>query len=343
MLGLLIGLWLLFELRSIVALLLAALALATGIHPIVEWIHARRLPPRGWQIPRWLAILSVLLFIVIGAAALFYFLGATLWREATQFWDDLPGYADGLNDWVNELRKQFPQIPTAQELGAAAQEQIGRLGQYLWQTTSAVLGVLGLLGSALTVLVLTFYMLLEKEALRRAFRSLIPPGRRERITEVNAEAFETMGGWLRGQAILVLFVSTLIGIAMAVLGLPHPILLGMAGGIGELIPMVGPILAGWIAVPLAFATLPLWAAIATLVFFIVLSIVEANVIVPKVMEKNVDLSPFFTVVAVLAGASLSGVIGALLALPIAAALRIYLKRLVVPAIQKQPASPVRDG
>ncbi len=109
----------------------------------------------------------------------------------------------------------------------------------------------------------------------------------------------------------------------------------MVGGLGELVPMVGPIAAGLIAVPLAFLILPLWVGIASVVFFLVLSIVEANVIVPKVMQAHVGLPPFFTIVAVLAGATLYGVIGALLTLPLAAAARVYLQRLVVPAIQKK--------
>ncbi len=334
-LGLLIALWLIVQLRSFIALLLIATVLATGIFPLVEWLHARRFPPKDWQLPRWLAILAVLLTIVFVAAGLFYFLGSVLWSEGTQVWSELPAYTAGLRGWLDRLRHQFPQIPSHENLVATAQEQLGQIGQYLWQTTTAVLGVVGGIGSALTVLVLAFYMLLERGKLRSTFASFIPPAHRERVVRTTGEALFTMGGWLRGQTMLVAAMTTLITAAMAALGLPHPLLLGLVGGLGELIPMVGPIAAGFVAVPLAFAFMPLWVGIVTSVFFLLLSILEGNVIVPKVMEKNVDLSPFTTVVAVLAGASLAGVIGALLALPLAAALRIYVKRLVVPAIQKQ--------
>jgi len=334
-LGLLIALWLLVQLRSIVVLLLIALTLATGIHPVVEWLHARALPPRGWHFPRWLAILATLLAIVAAVLGLCYFIGAIAWREGMQVWSEIPGYVDRWSDRLAGLRKQFPQIPSDQELGSAAQEELGRVAHYLAQTTSAFLGLLGGIGSALTVLVVVFYMLIERQKLCAAFFSLIPPGHQPRLREVTGEALRTMGGWLRGQAILVLAMTTIVAAAMAALGLPHPFLLGMVGGVGELIPMVGPIAAGFVAVPLAFMTMPLWVGIVVAVFFVVLSIVEANVIVPKVMKANVDLPPFFTVVAVLAGATLYGVIGALLALPLAAALRVYLRRLVVPAIQEK--------
>lgn len=330
-LGLLIALWFLVQLRSIVVLLLIALTLATGIHPVVEWLHARTLPG-GWHFPRRLAILTTLLAIVAAVLGLCYFIGAIAWQESVQVWGDIPDYVDGWSGWLTGLREQFPQIPSGQKLASAAQDELGRVAHYLGETTSAVLGLLGAIGSALTVLVLVFYMLVEREKLCAALLSLIPPAHQPRLREVTAEALLTMGGWLRGQVILVLAMTMIIAATMAALGLPHPFLLG---GVGELIPMVGPIAAGLVALPLAFMKMPLWVGIVVAVFFVVLSIVEANVIVPKVMKANVDLPPFFTVVAVLAGATLSGVIGALLALPLAAVLRVYLQRLVVPAIQKK--------
>lgn len=331
--GLLLALWLVVQLRSIVALLLIAMVLSTGIFPLVEWVHSRRFPPNGWRLPRWLVVLLVLLGLVSISAGLIYFLGSIFWKEAVQAWGDLPAYTNRLSGWLDKLRLQFPQIPSEANLLASIQSQGGEAGQYIWQTTSAALSVLGGVGSALTVLVLVFYMLLEREKLRSAFLSFVPPIHQDKIRETTEDALVTMGGWLRAQMILVSAMTAVISLAMASLGLPHPLLLGIIGGIGELIPMVGPIVAGWVAVPIAFAFLPLWVGIGALVFFVLLSIVEANVIVPKVMEQNVNLSPFTTIVAVLAGATLAGVVGALLALPLTAALRVFLQRLAVPVIQ----------
>ncbi len=335
LLGVLLALWFLIQVRSLVILLLVATTLATGIHPVVEWLQDHALPFKDRRLPRWIAILITLLAMVGAALGLFYFLGSVLWREGSEAWSDLPSYIDGLGGWLDSLRKQFPRLPATPDLAAMAQRQIGNVGAYLWHTTSALLGVLGWIGSALTVLVLVFYMLLEREKLRATFLALIPPAHQQQVDETTAEALCTMGGWLRGQTILVLLMTTIISIAMALLGFPHPILLGMVGGIGELVPMVGPIAAAFVAVPLAFLIMPLWVAIVALVFFLVLSVVEGNVIVPRVMKSNVDLPPFFTVVAVLAGATLYGPVGALLALPLAAALRVYLRRMVVPAIQRK--------
>jgi predicted PurR-regulated permease PerM len=336
--GLVAALWLIVQLRSILILLLIAMVLASGIYPFVEWLHSRRLPPKGWRVPRSLAIFTTLLGIVLSALGLFYFLGAALWQEGQNAWTDLPSYLKSGRGWLDHLRQKFPQIPSNENLGVGLQNEMGRLGNDLWQTTSAVLGVLGGIGSALTVLVFAFYMLLEREAIRSAFLSLIPPDQQKRIDKTTARALLSMGGWLRGQTVLALAIMTLISIAMAALGVPYPILLGIVGGIGELIPMVGPIVAGFVAVPLALFTMPLWVGVVTIIFFVVLSTVEGNVIVPKIMQKNVELNPFFTVVVVIMGVTLSGLVGALLAIPVAAALRVVLKDLIIPAIQKKKVS-----
>lgn len=333
--GLYLGGWLLVQLRGVITLLLIALVVATSIFPWVEWMHARRFPAGGWSPPRWLVILAVLLSFVFTACGLFYFVGSVIWNEATQVWADLPAYTNHIGGWLDHLRHQFPQLPSDENLQAALKKQAGEVSHYLWQTTTALLGILGGIGSALTVLVLVFYMLLEKGKLRSAFLSFIPPAHQELVAQTTDEALLTMGNWLRAQAILVMAMTALISLAMAALGMPHPLLLGIIGGIGELIPMVGPIAAGWIAVPIAFASMPLWIGIAALVFFILLSVLEGNYIVPKVMEKSVDLSPFTTIVAVLVGGTLAGVFGALLALPLTAALRVYVRQLVLPSIQKK--------
>lgn len=138
-----IGLWLVVELRGVVALLLIALVVATGIFPLVEWLHARRFPPRGWRLPRWLVILGVLLSMVCIAFGVFYFLGSVFWSEATQFWGDLSSHTNRVSRWLDRLRNQFPEIPSEENLLTALQEQAGEASQYLWQTTSALLGVFG--------------------------------------------------------------------------------------------------------------------------------------------------------------------------------------------------------
>ncbi len=334
-LGICAAIWLASKLFTLIALILVAIVLATGIHPIVGWLQAR-------HFPRWLAILSILLAIIVIALGLFYFVGNSLWNEGHQALKKLPDSSEPVTNWMDGLHERFPQLPSTESLVSSVRDQFDKIGGYLVQTTTTVLGVLGGLGSALTVLVLTFYLLLEEKKLSAAFLALVPPQHQSTVEDTTTEALQTMGGWLRGQTILVGSMLVVITLAMMLLGIPNALLIGVVGALGELVPMVGPIAAAVIAVPVAFLTLPIWVGVVTTVFFVVLSILEGNFIVPKVMEKSVDLSPFFTVIAVIAGATLYGVIGALLAVPLAAAARIYLKRLVIPAIQRKGSRPTPE-
>nr|MDQ3397892.1 AI-2E family transporter [Deinococcota bacterium] len=194
--------------------------------------------------------------------------------------------------------------------------------------------VLGGLVSLLTVLVLTFYIILAEKALKQTFLSIIPPQHQTSISDTLGEAGSKMGGWLRGQLILAGITAVVISAGMWLLGMPYPLLLGLIGGIGNLIPLLGSFLAGLVAVPIALLTKPVWVLIAVIVFFVVLGQVEGNWLAPRIMASQVELSPLSSILALLVGIALLGVVGALLAVPLAAGLRIILIRLVVPAIQR---------
>lgn len=333
-LGILLGLWLLQQLRAMVVLVLIAVVIATGVDPLIERMLQWRLPPRGWQLPRALAILLVLLGALLVFGAILLFIGSVAWTQGQLLWQRLPEYASRVQGWIADLRVQYPQIPEPENLAGQVRQQLGRIGNYTWRTATAVFGVLGGVLSSLTVLVLTFYLLLEKEGVGHAFFSIIPRRRRRAISDALSEAGDRMGGWLRGQLMLAAIVVAVVSVVMWLLGMPYPLLLGLIGGIAELIPMLGPFVAGLIAVPIALLTMPMWVTISAIIFFVVLSQVEGNWLAPRIMQSQVCLSPLTTIVALLAGAGLLGVVGALLAVPLAAGLRIILIRLAVPAIQQ---------
>ncbi len=326
-------LWSASKIVTIILITVLAVVLACGLHPVMSAIQRKGEALLGWRCPRWAVALSLVLSITLAIVGLVLFLGARLWTEGAEAAESLPQYADTLDARLEQLHRTFPQIPANPDIASMAQDQLGNVGSYLWERSKALLGVLGVVGAGVTVLVLTFYLLISGEKLFGTALLLVVPRHRQRVAKASAEASEVMGYWLRGQAILVTAMTVTIALAMMALGLPHPLLLGLIGGVGELIPMVGPFLAAWIAVPLAFLTMPWWVGVCTAVFFVVLALVEGNFVVPKVMQKNVSLPPAVTIVVVLAGASLFGVIGALLAVPITAATRVYLKWFVIPAIE----------
>ncbi|MBW3622418.1 MAG: AI-2E family transporter [Armatimonadetes bacterium] len=332
--GILLGLWVLSKLSAIVILALIALILSSGIDPVVQSIHNAKLPPRGWQIPRAFAILIVLLGALLLFAGIFIFITSVAWSQGLLLWERMPIYMASLQGYFEELRRIYPQIPPLSQLTVQARQQLGQVGSYVFQTAAAVFGILGAFFSTFTVLVLTFYMTLEKRDIRSFFLSLISIRQRDEVSAALAEAGEKMGGWLRGQLTLAMIVTAVISIAMLLLGIPYAMLLGLIGGVAELIPMLGPFAAGAIAIPVAYATQPTWVFIATLVFFIVLSQVEGNWLAPRIMQSSVGLSPLTSILVLLSGAALLGVVGALISVPLAAGFRVFLIRLVVPAIRR---------
>jgi predicted PurR-regulated permease PerM len=182
--------------------------------------------------------------------------------------------------------------------------------------------------------VLTFFVLMDAEALHQHLISLLPPSERPRAQAMSAKMGRKIEGWLKGILLLSLFIGVIASIGMWVLGMPYPLLLGLAAGIFELVPMVGAYLG---AAPAVFVALfqPTWKLIAVIVFYIVVQQVENNVLVPKVMGQNVEMPPLLAIVALLTGAALMGILGAMLAVPVAAILQVLWIDLVVPEIRSR--------
>jgi predicted PurR-regulated permease PerM len=137
------------------------------------------------------------------------------------------------------------------------------------------------------------------------------------------EVEEKLGGWVRGQLLLMLAIGVMAAIGYAVLGLPNPVLLGVAAGLFEIVPMIGPFLAFAPAVLVALAIDPP-RAIAVLVYALVIQQIESNVLVPRVMGRTVGVSPLTVLLGILVGSSLAGIPGAFLAVPLAGALQVIL-------------------
>jgi predicted PurR-regulated permease PerM len=331
--GVVLALWLLRALQAVIVLILIALVFVAGIDPLVDRIQSLKLP-RGRRIPRALAIIIVLLAAILGVLGIIFYIGSVAWAEGRILVEQFPTYTAGLQEWLIGLSNQYPQIPPMEDLLEQLRQQIGQIGQYALQTTAAVFGVLGGILSSVIVLFLIFYISLEKQGITNTFFSFIPPKHHPPVRRALSEAGSKMGGWLRGQLILGGIVLVVISATMALLGMPYPLLLGLIGGIAEVVPLLGPSVAAIVAVPIALATKPLWVVIVVIAFFVVFTQLEGNWLVPRVMQSQVDLTPLTTIVALLVGASLLGVVGALLAVPVAAAIRVLVIRLVVPAIQK---------
>jgi predicted PurR-regulated permease PerM len=307
--------------RSVLILLLVAAFLAIGLNPAVTAMERR-------GIRRGLAV-AVVLF-----AALLFFTGFGLAvvppivDQVDQLLTDAPDLIDDLrdNDRIAQLDERYQLLERARELV----DQPEALGAALF---GGVLGVGRVVFSAffgtLTVLVLTLYFLSSLPSIKaRAYR-LVPRSRRARVGLITDEILGRVGGYVAGAAAIAALAGVSTFLLLTILGLDYAVALAMLVAITALIPLVGATIGAIVVTTVALFD-SVQAGVVCAVFYLVYQQVENYVLYPRVMKRSVDVSPAGTVVAVLVGGSLLGVLGALLAIPIAAGIQLVLDEVVQP-------------
>ena len=301
----------LLSISSVVILLVMSMFLAIGLNPVVE-LFMRRGLRRG------LSVLLVLV-VVIGVLALFVVaIAPVISDQIALITKNAPGWLDDLqaNKQVQKLDDQYDVIAKAREY-----IQNGDFGQKVFGGALGVgLRVLSALANSLIVLVLMIYFLASLPSIKHAGYSLAPASKRPRVSELGDKIIMSIGAYVAGAFLVALFagLSTLVFSFVVGLG-DYAFALAFVVGLFSLIPVVGAFVSGALMTLLALTVSPTIALIA-LVYYVAYQQVESYLIYPRIMKKSVDIPGSVTVVAALVGGSLMGVIGALLAVPVAAAL-----------------------
>jgi predicted PurR-regulated permease PerM len=192
--------------------------------------------------------------------------------------------------------------------------------------------VLHTLYSVVTVFLLAYYWLTERAAIKRAALRLAPDSRARQINATWVQVEARLGGWVRGQLLIMLALALMAGVCFVALGLPNPLLLAVLAGLCEMVPLIGPFLAFLPALLVALAFDPLKAALL-LPLAVVIQQVEGNVLVPRIMSRTVGISPLTVILGILIGSILYGPAGAFLAVPVAAALQVVFDSTLRPDIE----------
>jgi predicted PurR-regulated permease PerM len=298
---------------SVLILLLAAMVLAFLLSPFVS-----RLESVGF--PRPLAVLTVylaLLALIFGLGGL---LVVPLAAQIAGLVKNLPKNSHELNIFVNNLDAQLARrgihvnvkplvkqaIPYAQRIGT----------DILGNTLTIVQTVSTIVISILAVIVISLYLLIDGPRIRLNILRIIPDKHRNKALFVDAALRTVVGGYVRGQLLMALTIGLMAAAGTAVLGVHYPLVIGLIAGFFELVPMLGPILG---AVPaIGIAVFQSWQlAVATVILFIVIQQLEAHLIAPRIMGHAVGVHPIVAILAVILGAQLDGIFGALVAVPIA--------------------------
>ncbi|MDR7463515.1 MAG: AI-2E family transporter [Armatimonadota bacterium] len=309
---------------EILLLVLISAILATGISPLVVLLQRIRVGRRQRHIPKTGAILLVYAAILVVVVLMGGIIVTPLVAETRGFLASFPEFLARLEESARVLQERYSWLPDISALVARLPQELAGLSRYFGTAAGVVFRFFGGLVSTVTVLFMTFYMLLEGRQIKQAFLSLFPPTQTARVEGILHRVGLKFGGWVRGQLLLGLIIGVVVGIGTWALGLPYPLLLGLVAGITELIPIIGPIIGAIPAVLLALFQPPWWWFLAVIAFYTGVQQLESNLVVPRVMRMAVGLSPLLTVIALLVGGKLLGIIGVLLSVPVAAALQVVV-------------------
>ena len=324
--GALLLLYCLYRVRSVLMLVFVAAFLAVGLDPAVSFLERK-------GVKRGLAVAVIFVALLLALVGFVAAVVPPLVEQVTNFATNLPEYIDSLADRNQRIAEYVEENDIADKLresiGSAPTQISGSLG-----TVVGVAGsVLGKIFNALTVIVLTIYFSLSLSRAREGSLKLVPKTRRARVQELSDPILEKIGSYIAGNVAVSIIAGVVSFIFFAIAGVPYPVALALWVGIADLIPLVGATIGMIPALVVAFfVSLPV--GIATLVFFLIYQQVENYVIVPRVMTKAIDISPAAVLLAALIGGSLLGFVGALIALPFAAAVKLVAQEVLLPRMER---------
>lgn len=311
--------YLLFKIQVVLILLIGGILLATALAGPVEWLRRR------WGLGRGLAILLAYVLILVTLGLLVWLLVPPVAREGARFVRDAPVL---LETWRGRLvASENAAIRSAAARLFAVLDTAGGAGFPTGLALGVAQGIGGVFITTFTIFLIAFYWIAEKALIKRAAVSVVSPAHRRRALRIWNEVEVKLGAWIRGQLLLMAVVGALATLAYGLMGLPFWLILGVIAGLTEAVPNVGPIIGAVPAVLMAL-TVDWRLALGVVAFVVVLQLLENAVLVPRIMRGAVGLSPLTTVLAILAGGEVRGVVGALLAIPVAGAIQVILSDLL---------------
>lgn len=295
-----VAVFLIWKLVSVLLLILMALMLAAALNPIVDRLSTK--------MPRSAASITVILIFIVPLIAIFISI--------------LPGLFKQIPEIISSVNSAFHNstfLPHLQNIDLTAYTE--KSGEYLLQSSGKLTGFLG---SIITVLVLTVYLLIDGKSLRRLFLGLLPKGNQEKVATFLEDLYQICGHYIRGNLLISLICSLVIFIGLLSLGVPYAAALAALAGIMDLLPLVGALIGAILPVILGF-TISSTIGVLVILLFIIYQQIENYFLSPKIYNKTLDLSPTLIIISVIIGGSLYGVTGAFISLPIAASVPAVIK------------------
>jgi predicted PurR-regulated permease PerM len=307
-------------LRGTLIVIAVALLLAIGLDPAVGGL-VRRGMRRGW------AVTIVFLGLVAALGGAIYAIIPPIVTELATFVKTVPTLITDLqhNNTINSLNEKFGILNAIKNSNFIQTIGSGAAGSIL----SASVTVASIAADLLVVLILTLFFLAGFPKIKSAAYRLAPATRRTRVTDLGDKIFKQMGGYLVGATIVAIQAGLVAGVFAAIVGLPYPWAIALGAAVLDFVPVIGPITVG-VSMTLLGFTQSLTIGIVAAAFYLTQHLFETYWLYPRVMRRQVDISTGAVVVALLVGGALLGVTGAVLAVPVAAAVQLIVREVVMP-------------
>jgi predicted PurR-regulated permease PerM len=312
-------LYVLWVARHVLSWLLISLFLALALNPAVEWLQRRGVRSRGLA-----AGITFLVALAVVGGLLALFIPTLI--------DQVDNFANKVPDYIHDLTKgrgRLGFLETRYHLVERVKHAVkgGGVGKFAVGAGAAVTitkSVLTAVAATLTIVFMTFFMLLEGPEWMNRIYGVLPEEQQPRWRRVGHDVYRTVGGYVTGNLLISLIAGVASGIVLWIVGVPYVVALGLVVALLDLIPLAGATIAAVLVVLVAIAASGATAAIVVAIFFVAYQQLENHLIQPLVYGRTVQLSPLAVLVSVLIGAQIAGVLGALAAIPIAGTLQVLL-------------------
>ncbi len=307
-----LGLVFLYLVRDVLLMIFIALIIAAAVDGPVDWLAKHRV--------RRIFGVTLIYFLILAILAGFMYL--VLPPLAGQ----LKIMASNLPDYLNQFGTTFD-VFKAKVGVESGQKILDNFGNQLYGAASNIFGtainIFGGLFSALIILVISIYLAIQDKGIKKFLSSVTPAEHRAYVASLAERIQNKLGGWLRGQLLLMVIVGALSFVGLSVLKVKFALTLALIAGLFEIVPYIGPILGAVPAIALAFMQSPILALFVA-ILYIVIQKFEGYLIVPLIMRRTVGLNPLVVMISIIVGGKLGGILGVVVAVPIVAAASVFL-------------------
>ncbi len=312
----LLAVWFLYLVMDVIALVFIAVIITSAMDPLVDWLQSKKIPRTAGVLGLFLA-----LFLLIGLIV--SFLIPPIIVQFQDFSQNFPRYFQAGQTSFAELRVFLAGKHINFDPQQLLDNFTGAFASLSGNIFSRTIDVFSGFISIIVVFSLAFYMTVEENGIKKFITSVTPDQYREYAVDLTTRIKEKIGKWMLGQLLLMLIIFVLDAIGLTLIGVPYALVLAVFAGVMEIVPYIGPIISAIPGMILGFMISPMTGFLAMLVYLIAQQL-ENNLIVPQIMKKAVGLNPVATIIALLVGLRLGGVMGAILAIPVATAISLAI-------------------